>query len=101
MPFTEISLLVRLFLGALATFFAILLWSKAREGEWLLVILAVIIMYGEIIYSTLQKFGILLLEDLTLFGLPVSSLIQVVLINLPLILLAIAFMIAVIRRRLP
>ena len=101
MPFTEIALLIRLFLGALTTFFAILLWSKAREGEWLLVILAVIIMYGEIIYSTLQKFGILLLENITLFGLPVSSLIQVILVNLPLVFLAIAFIIAVIRRRLP
>ena len=100
MPFSEIAILIRLVLGAVATFFAILLWSKTREGAWLFVILAVLVNYGEIIFSTLLRFGIVAMDAFVLFGIPGSSLIQVFLDNLPLVLLIVAFGFALGRRRI-
>lgn len=100
MPFSEIAALIRLGLGALATFLAILFWSKTRDGAWMMVIMAVIITYAEIVFSTLQRFGILAGDGFQLFGMPGFDVIQVVLTNLPLLLIGIAFLILVARRRI-
>jgi hypothetical protein len=103
MDFTEISILVRLLLGALATFFGIFLWSKTRDSAWILVVLGTLVSYAEIIFSTLEKFGILKMESRSFLGLPelpVEQLIQILLINLPLILFTIAFIVMIARRRL-
>ncbi|HUV07529.1 MAG TPA: hypothetical protein VMX75_07350 [Spirochaetia bacterium] len=104
MEFSETSALVRLLLGAVATFFAILLWSRTRDTAWILVILGTLISYAEIIYSTLQNFGILKDQVIPLAGFadfPVNKIIQVALINLPLVLYTLAFIILILRRRLP
>jgi len=45
--------------GAIATFMAILFWSHTRDTAWMLIIIAVIIQYGEIMYSTFKMFGVL------------------------------------------
>ena len=104
MEFTEISILVRLILGALATFFGILLWSKTRDAAWILVILGILVSYAEIIFSTLQQFGIVHFESLLiplLPDVPLDQILQVVLLNLPLLLYTVAFIILVSRRRIP
>jgi hypothetical protein len=49
---------MRLLLGALASFFAIMLWSKTRDVAWMLIVVGTIIAYIEIIYSILDFFGI-------------------------------------------
>ncbi|MDR0316103.1 MAG: hypothetical protein LBH97_04300 [Treponema sp.] len=48
----------RLVLGAVAAFFAIMLWSKTRDVAWMLMIIGTIAAYIEIIYSILDMFGI-------------------------------------------
>ena len=48
----------RLILGALAAFFAIMLWSKTRDAAWMLVAIGVMVMYVEIVYSILEMLGI-------------------------------------------
>ena len=48
----------RLILGALAAFFAIILWSKTRDIAWMLMVTGTIIMYVEIVYSILEILGI-------------------------------------------
>ncbi len=101
MEIGEIAILVRLGLGAMATFFAILLCSKSMEESWLFVILGVLVSYAEIIISTLEKFGILQLDFLTVWGLSGFETVHQVLVNLPLILFIIAFVAAIAKRRLP
>jgi len=104
MEFTEISILVRLILGALATFFGILLWSRTRDAAWIFVILGILVSYAEIIFSTLRQFGIIQFESLVmpLFrDIPLDQIVQVVLGNLPLLLFTAAFIILVLRRRIP
>ena len=48
----------RLILGALATFFAIMLWSKTRDAAWMLLVIGAIAAYTETVYAVLNLFGI-------------------------------------------
>jgi hypothetical protein len=89
-------LITRLGVGALATFLAIVLWSNTRDPAWMLIIMGTIIRYGEIIYSTFQVFGILRTEAVV-FGVPM---VRLVLVNLPPVLYAVGFVVALSRSRL-
>lgn len=104
MEFSEISILVRLILGAVATFFGILLWSKTRDAAWIFVILGILVSYTEIIFSTLKQFGIVHFESLLiplLQKVPLDQILQVVLVNLPLLFYTVALIILIARRRAP
>ena len=48
----------RLILGAIAAFFAIMLWSKTRDAAWMLMVAGTLVMYIEIVYSILETLGI-------------------------------------------
>ena len=53
-----IYILCRLILGALASFFAIMLWSKTRDVAWMLMVIGTIAAYVETVYAILNLFGI-------------------------------------------
>jgi biotin transporter BioY len=53
-----IYIATRLALGALASFFAIMLWSKTRDVAWMLMVAGTIAAYVETVYSILERFGI-------------------------------------------
>ena len=48
----------RLILGAIAAFFAIVLWAKTRDAAWMFIVIGAIVMYIEIVYSILELMGI-------------------------------------------
>lgn len=48
----------RLTLGAAAAFFAIMVWSKVRDLPWMLMVMGVVAVYLEAVYSILELFGI-------------------------------------------
>jgi hypothetical protein len=48
----------RLFLGALAAFFAIMLWSKTRDAAWMLMVMGTLAAYIESVCVILDFFGI-------------------------------------------
>ena len=48
----------RLTTGALAAFFAIMLWSKTRDITWMLMVIGTVVAYVETVYSILTLFGI-------------------------------------------
>jgi hypothetical protein len=48
----------RLSTGALAAFFAIMLWSKTRDVAWMLIVIGTIAAYVETVYTILQQFGV-------------------------------------------
>lgn len=91
-----ITQLTRLGFGAIATFFAIVLWSNTRDGAWMFVIIGTIIHYGEIMYTTFQLFGILQ-REITLFGVPF---VRLLLTNLPALFFAVAFIMVIARSRI-
>ena len=85
----------RLILGALASFFAIMLWSKTRDAAWMLMVIGTIIAYVEIVYSILGLFGITKSDVLVIGTVPAAA------IALPVLHMGFfiaAFLIMVIRR---
>jgi hypothetical protein len=85
----------RLFLGALAAFFAIILWSKTRDVAWMLMVIGTIAAYAEIVYSILDIFGITGGNLLSIGSVPLAS---IVLPNLPTVFFIAAFVVMVIRK---
>jgi hypothetical protein len=65
----------RLILGALASFFAIMLWSKTRDAAWMLVVIGTIAGYVEIVYSILGLFGITRGDTLLIGSVPAAAII--------------------------
>jgi hypothetical protein len=51
-------IVTRLSTGALAAFFAIMLWSKTRDIAWMLIVIGTIAAYVETVYSILDMFGV-------------------------------------------
>ena len=89
-------LLSRLATGAIATFFAILLWSQTRDVSWVLVIIGTLVSYAEIVFTTLETFGVISTDIFYVAGFPVF---KMVLVNLPLVFLTLAFISMIVRRR--
>jgi uncharacterized membrane protein len=85
----------RLFLGALAAFFAIMLWSKTRDVAWMLMVIGTIAAYIETVYSILDLFGITGETVVSVGSLPLAS---IILPCLPTVFFIAAFMVMVIRK---
>jgi hypothetical protein len=88
--------LSRLGMGAIGTFFAILLWSQTRDAAWVLVIIGTLVAYVEVVFSTLESFGIVTGEFFYVSGFPV---LRIVLANLPMALFTCGFIAMIARRR--
>jgi len=89
-----IIILSQISFGAIATFLAILYWSHTRDIAWMLIIVSVIVQYGQIMYSTFRMFGILggdifIIKDI----LDVGALLSVI----PLIFISSAFIVLLAR----
>jgi hypothetical protein len=91
-----VALVVKLVLGGAACFFAILLWSSTRDSGWMLVIMAAVLSYGNVVYETLRVFGVV---GEGIFLVPGVLHVQVVLENLPTLFLAFAFIAVLLRKR--
>ncbi|MDR2080049.1 MAG: hypothetical protein LBP74_10045 [Treponema sp.] len=85
----------RLFLGSLASFLAIMLWSKTRDVAWMLMVIGTIAAYAEIVYTILGLFGIATGTALLVGSVPIPGLI---LSNLPTGFFIAAFLVMVIRK---
>ncbi len=99
MELAEFALLLsRLATGAIATFFAILLWSQTRDVSWVLVIIGTLVSYAEIVFTTLETFGVVKADFFPQLDFPVF---EMVLVNLPLVFLTLAFISVIVKKRLP
>jgi hypothetical protein len=92
-----ILIVSRLGVGAIGSFFAILLWSQTRDAAWVLIIIGTLVAYAQVVFATLSGFGILSGELFEVSGIPLA---QLALENLPMLLFACAFIVMVVRRRL-
>lgn len=86
----------QLFLGALASFFAIMLWSKTRDVAWMLIVIGTIASYVNIVYSILEYFGIVGEAALSIGSVPLTSIILPV---LPAVFFIAAFLVMIIRKK--
>jgi hypothetical protein len=85
----------RLALGALASFFAIILWSKTRDVAWMFVVIGILAAYVETIYSIMELLGI---GGSWLPRIGSVSLTAIVLTVLPSVFFIAAFLVMVTRR---
>jgi Na+-transporting NADH:ubiquinone oxidoreductase subunit NqrD len=86
---------IRLTLGASASFFAIMLWSKIRDTAWMLMVIGTIASYVETIHSILNRFGIRSNTRIAVGSVPLES---IILPNLPTVFFITAFIIMVVRK---
>ena len=100
MQMTEIATLVRLCVGAVGTFFAILLWARTRDVAWVLVVTGVLLSYAAIIIDTLARFELLAWESQIVLGIPAGQLAHLALDNTPTVLYCAAFAVVLARHRL-
>jgi hypothetical protein len=80
-------------MGALAAFFAIMLWSRTRDIAWMLMVGGTITAYGEALFRVLNLFGM----SPSLPGIGSMPLVTVILPNIPVIFFISAFLVMVIR----
>jgi hypothetical protein len=85
----------RLALGALASFFAIMLWSKTRDVAWMLMVIGTVAAYIETVYSILDMFGITMGGGLTIGSVDAAA---IVLPCLRTLFFIIAFFVMVLRK---
>jgi hypothetical protein len=90
-----IYILSRLILGALASFFAIMLWSRTRDIAWILMVIGTIAAYVETVYSILRLFGI---AGGNLFVIGTMPFMSILLPSLPTAFFAAALAVMVIRK---
>lgn len=97
MQYSEAAVLIRLLIGALATFFAILVWSRTRNPAWILMVVGILIHYIQIVSATLEEFGIITEKIYNIGGVPV---IKTILVNLPLLFFTLGMIIFITRKKL-
>jgi hypothetical protein len=90
-----IYIISRLVLGALASFFAIMVWSKIRDVAWMLMVIGTIAVYVETVYSILNLMGVTGGNILVIGSVP---LISIILPCLPTIFFMAAFVVMAVRK---
>lgn len=70
------ELLIRLALGAVASFFAIISWTRTRSLYWVFVIAGILAMYAGTLYRALLTFGFFSGSRFLVGGLPLASVIS-------------------------
>jgi len=87
---------IKLALGGIVAFLAILLWSRTRDGAWMSLVAGAIVSYAGIVYQLLGNLGIFFKKDLYIWGLSLTQLIFTV---IPPLFYIIAFVLMLIRTR--
>ena len=84
--------IIKLVLGGIAAFLAILLWSRTRDSAWM----ALVAGYGGIVYEMLVKIGIVGSMGVSVAGIPLAALLFAV---IPSLFYILGFTLMVIRTR--
>lgn len=85
MEFSQIVVwCIKLVLGGIAAFLAILLWSKSRAASWMCLVASVLISYAGIIFEMMISLGIIT-ANVFVFGVPLVTLLFAVVPSLFLI----------------
>lgn len=90
--------IVKLILGGIAAFFAILLWSKNREAAWVCVAAGAVTGYAGIVAELLGRLGIPLADDVLLPGTSLP-LLPLAFIVLPFAFVIAAFVLMILKSR--
>lgn len=83
---------IKLFLGGIIAFLAIMLWSKTRDFSWMFLVFAAVTGYSAIVFDLLLKLGFVTAKEISILGNEIP-LIQLVLSVVPSLFVIIAFII--------
>lgn len=83
---------IKLFLGGIIAFLAIMLWSKTRDFSWMFLVFAAVTGYSAIVFDLLLKLGFVTAKEISILGNEIP-LVQLVLSVLPSLFVIIAFII--------
>ena len=89
---------IKLTLGGIIAFLAILLWSKTRDFAWMNLVLAAVTAYSQIVLDLLIKLGIFSLYKIQIHKSEIP-LIQLILTVLPSLFVIIAFILMLIKNK--
>lgn len=64
-------LVIDVAVSGIAAFVAIMLWSLSREPAWILVVLGVVVRFGDVALQLLERYGIVQVADFAVAGIPV------------------------------
>ncbi|TVQ28370.1 MAG: hypothetical protein EA383_00645 [Spirochaetaceae bacterium] len=87
---------IQLLVGAVATFLAILLWSRTRDAAWMFIVIGTVAHYGALVFSGLELLGLVDLDGLVFAGVPLG---RVLISSAPMLFFICAFVIMVARNR--
>lgn len=87
--------IIKLVIGGIVAFLAILLMSKTRDAAWMAMVAGFLLSYAALVFDLLINLGVLTHTSIELFGIPLSLLLCAVLPSLCFIL---AFIIMLIKR---
>jgi hypothetical protein len=90
-----VYILSRLILGGIASFLAIMLWSRTRDIAWMLIVMGIISAYGETIYTIVNLFGV---DGGNIISIGSMSLLSILLPCFPLLFFIAAIAVMVVRK---
>lgn len=88
--------IIKLSLGGIAAFLAIMLWSRTREPAWICIVAGAVTGYAGIVYELLVKLGIIFAKSILVpyTQIPVSSLLFAI---IPTLFVILAFILMLIK----
>ena len=90
------ALTVRFIVMAIATFLAIVVWSRLRDTAWMLIVVGIIAGYADILYALMLEFGLVRSIDESTSG---GGLLAFIFPNLPWLFFSAAFITIIARHR--
>ncbi len=87
--------IIRLALGGITAFLAIMLWSKTRDVSWMSLVAGFITSYAGIVYDLMLDLHIITATGPVVFGLPLSTLLFTA---VPFVFFILAFILMLVRR---
>ena len=91
-----IFFIIKLFLGGVIAFLAIMLWSRTRDFSWMFLVLAAVTGNSSIVFDLLLKLGFVTSRKILILGNEIP-LVQLVLAVIPSLFVIIAFILMLIK----
>jgi len=91
-----IFFIIKLFLGGVIAFLAIMLWSRTRDFSWMFLVFAAVTGYSSVVFDLLLKLGFVTSRQISILGNEIS-LVRLVLAVVPSFFVIIAFILMLIK----
>lgn len=87
---------IKLVLGGIIAFLAIMLWGKTRDFSWMFLVFAAVTGYSSIVFDLLLRLGFVNSREISVFGNEIP-IVQLILAIVPGIFVIISFIIMLVR----